>query len=217
MTQQQLATKLGVSQPMIYKYELNEYQGYSLEIIANVAEALNVKAGLGAWMKSQKQFYNVEKQKNIILYFLNNINNAYLGLTKLMKLLYYVDFEFYQNKGVSITGDEYVAMPYGPVPRNAERLLEKMTNDGEIHMEKIVFVYPQNKYYSKVEHDMSTFSAEELGHIENIAKRFEHWTAKQMSDLTHDEYPWQTTRLGEIIDYNLALCLRKNSEGENFS
>ena len=107
-----------------------------------------------------------------------------------------------------------MAMPYGPVPKNAEKLLEKMTIEGEVHMEKVVFVYSQNKYYSKVEHNMSIFNSQELGHIENIAKRFEHWTAKQMSDLTHDEYPWQTTKLGEIIDYNLVLCLRKDVPGE---
>jgi len=211
MTQMELAKKLSVSQPMIFKYELKEYQGYSLGVIANVVQALGVKADLSVWMKSSKKNYVEEKQKNIILYFLNTINNAYLGLTKLMKLLYYVDFEFYQNEGSSITGDQYVAMPYGPVPRKAESLLEKMTNDEQIHMEKVTFVYPQNKYYPKVEHNMSTFSAKELSHIENVAKRFQHWTAKQMSDLTHDEYPWQTTRRGEIIDYNLVLCLKTDA------
>ena len=214
MTQAELAKKLDVSQPMIFKYELKEYQGYSLEIITSVARALNVEADLSAWMKSQKSTYDEDKQKNIILYFLNTINNAYLGLTKLMKLLYYVDFEFYQNEKSSVTGDEYVAMPYGPVPRRAEGLLEKMTNNGEIHMEQVVFVYPQNKYYPKVEHDMSVFSSRELSHIENIAKRFEHWTAKQMTDLTHDEYPWQTTKLGEVIDYNLVLSLRGDEKNK---
>ena len=38
MTQVELAKKLGVSQPMIYKYELNEYRGYSLEIIEKVVK-----------------------------------------------------------------------------------------------------------------------------------------------------------------------------------
>ena len=212
MTQVELAKKLGVSQPMIYKYELNEYRGYSLEIIEKVVKALNVNVDLNVWMKSKKSIYDEFKQRNIILYFLNTVNNAYLGLTKLMKLLYYIDFEFYQKERCSVTGDEYMAMPYGPVPKSAAKLLEKMNGAGEIHIEKVMLAYSQNKYYSKVEHDMSIFSAKEMNHIENIARRFEHWTAKQMSDLTHDEYPWQTTKLGEVIDYNLTLCLREDTQ-----
>jgi hypothetical protein len=36
--------------------------------------------------------YSEEKLQQVILYFLEHINNVHLGRTKLMKLLYFVDF-----------------------------------------------------------------------------------------------------------------------------
>ena len=43
ITQETLAKQLDVSQPMVFKYEMNEYQGYSLEIIDKAAKVLGVK------------------------------------------------------------------------------------------------------------------------------------------------------------------------------
>ena len=53
MTQEELAKKLGVSQPMIFKYEMNEYQGYSIGIIGKAIEALGLKVSLNAWRESE--------------------------------------------------------------------------------------------------------------------------------------------------------------------
>lgn len=41
-TQADLAAKLGVSQPMVHKYELSEYTGCGLELLTRVAEALRI-------------------------------------------------------------------------------------------------------------------------------------------------------------------------------
>lgn len=211
MTQEELAAKLEVSQPMIYKYEMKHYQGYSFEIIEKAAKALNVQVDFSAWGQTQTPVYSEAKQKNIILYFLHHINNAYLGKTKLMKLLYYADFEFYEQQKRSITGDQYLAMNFGPVPRNAENLLKKMETAEEILIKTgILGSYEQVKYYPNAAPAMDIFDKSELEHIENITKRFEHWTASQMSNQTHEEYPWKTTQWGEVIDYNLALSLRKD-------
>lgn len=208
-TQEELAKQLGVSQPMVFKYELSRYQGHSLEVVQKAANALGVKIDLGVWRRVSKPVYDGRKQENVILYFLNTINNAYLGLTKLMKLLYYVDFEFYEKEGRSVTGDQYVAQYYGPVPQHAMDLLRKLEKSGKIHSEKgILGKYDQIKYYPKGEYHPSVFDSKELAHIEHVAKRFEHWTASQMTNQTHEEYPWQVTHLGDVIDYRLALSLR---------
>ena len=213
MTQEELAKRLGVSQPMIYKYEMNQYQGYSLQIIEKAAKALGVNLDLSAWRKFEKPVYSAQKQENLILYFLNRINNATLGRTKLMKLLYYVDFEFFEKQGRSITGDQYVAQPYGPVPQQAEALLKKMEKAGKLHSEKLlVRDREQVKYFAQEQHALSFFDKEEFIHIDNVAQRFECWTAGQMSNQTHEEYPWRVTRLGDPIDYRLVLSLREKSD-----
>jgi len=43
VTQEALAQKLGVSQPMVHKYELSEYAGCGLDLLTKVAEALRLR------------------------------------------------------------------------------------------------------------------------------------------------------------------------------
>ena len=215
VTQKELAEKLGVSQPMIFKYEANAYQGYSLDVLDKVIYILNVSVDLTAWKRQQEPVYARSKQENAVLYFLNRINNASLGKTKLMKLLYYTDFEFYETDGRSLTGDKYIAYPRGPVPEKAEKLIAEMEKDGKLHSEKVNFGgYEQIKYYPKLEADISVFTEQERRHLENIANRFEFWTATQMSNLSHDEYPWKNTRLGDVIDYHLASFFDREENKE---
>jgi uncharacterized phage-associated protein len=43
-------------------------------------------------------------------------NTKYCGVTKLCKLLYFLDFIHYRQTGRTVTGLEYRAWPKGPVP-----------------------------------------------------------------------------------------------------
>jgi hypothetical protein len=48
LTQKGLAQKLGVSQPMVHKYELSEYAGCGLDHLTEVAEVLGVSVAIAA-------------------------------------------------------------------------------------------------------------------------------------------------------------------------
>jgi len=69
---------------------------------------------------------NPIKYKNIILFFANKIKNGTLGKLKVMKLLYFLDFDFYEKYGKSVSGDEYLRFDNGPIPRMAEKILKEM-------------------------------------------------------------------------------------------
>lgn len=200
ITQEELAKKIGVSQPMIYKYELDEYQGHSLEVLAKVAKALGVNLDISAYQMSKARKYEPKKLKAVILYFLNRINNAYLGKTKLMKLIYYADYEWIQKKRGPLTGDTYVALQHGPVPKHGDEALEEMERDQWIQCARAKFHdYDQNRYVALVRKEQEILTHEELHHLEEIARRFEHWTTTQLSEQTHEERPWLTARVGEEI------------------
>jgi hypothetical protein len=64
--------------------------------------------------------YSADKMQQVILFFLERINNVHLGRTKLMKLLYYVDFDHYERHGRTVTGAAYRKLPHGPVPQEAK-------------------------------------------------------------------------------------------------
>lgn len=48
LTQEELARKLGVSQPMVHKYELSEYAGSGLDLLTKVASILGVSVAIAA-------------------------------------------------------------------------------------------------------------------------------------------------------------------------
>ncbi len=214
-TQQELADKIGVSQPMVFKYENSDYQGYGIDILQRVSDALGVRLDVGARKVSAPPAYWPLKQESAILYFLNEIPNSYLGKTKLNKLLYYVDFDYYQRLGQSVTGDRYLAHRYGPVPEHAEMLLKQLEAEGKIHSESVMLGDKlQVRYFAKVLPDLAVFSNEEKSHLQDIAKRFEFWTASQMTAQTHEEYPWRATSFGSVIPYELAHGLETPSSQE---
>ena len=55
-----------------------------------------------------------EKLFNAIVYFVKN--TKYCNKTKLMKLLYYLDFWHFKETGASVTGLDYYAWDFGPYP-----------------------------------------------------------------------------------------------------
>lgn len=55
-----------------------------------------------------------EKLLEAIKYFA--AHTSYCGLTKLFKLLFFLDFDHYRETGRSVTGLKYEAWPMGPVP-----------------------------------------------------------------------------------------------------
>ena len=200
ITQSDLAKKLKVSQPMVHKYEDNEYQGVSLDVLSKVAKTLGVSLNLETFRQQGIYRYDAKRQEEAILFFGQQINNTYLGRTKLNKLLYYTDYEWIRNKGASITGETYVAMQFGPVPKHIKETLERLEKAQAIRVEKAkIGNYDQDRYVILREPDLSVFTSEEVAHLNSVARRFESWTAKQMSDLTHEDYPWQSARLGEEI------------------
>lgn len=56
----------------------------------------------------------MKKQVNAILYAIEEYPD--IGRTKLMKFIFFVDLVVFNRRGTTLLEDEYVRMPYGPVP-----------------------------------------------------------------------------------------------------
>lgn len=148
---------------------------------------------------------NYEKYKNAILFFLNNCNNNYLGRTKLNKLLYYLDFISFRDKKISVTGDMYSHLNYGPVPDNVESILMDMVS-GKIIKVSETSSDDRVKYsFSTAKQpDMSKFSDYEKRLLADIASEFEPWTTQKIVDQTHLEAPWLFSKPYEKVDYKYS-------------
>ncbi len=160
---------------------------------------------------------NEKKYKNLILFFASKVKNGTLGKLKMMKLLYFLDFDYFEKYGKSVTGDEYLRWENGPIPKMAEKILKSMNGkDIKITKKKIGFGYnDQQLIESTKDFDVSLFSKEELLMMEETANKWEKFSGAEMKMASHGEAPWIATKPNDVIDYNLAYYRNKYGEMAN--
>jgi uncharacterized phage-associated protein len=156
----------------------------------------------------------IEKKKyyNVVLYFADKIRNDSLGKVKLMKLLYYLDFDFFEKYGKSVTGDQYVRMPLGPVPEKGDEVIAEMREAGMIRIchQKMPDLLNDKQLIVPLEKpDISSFSPEEVQMLDEISTKWERFSGREMKDASHGEAPWIATKPNCAIDYNLAYYRNK--------
>ena len=94
-----------------------------------------------------------EKLIKAIIYF--SKNTKYYGKTKLLKLLYFLDFSEFRETGISVTGFDYVAWEKGPVPKELfEELSGNMRPDLKnainiVQLENFQKITPKQKFDDK--------------------------------------------------------------------
>ena len=157
---------------------------------------------------------NEKKYKHIILFFANKIKNGTLGKLKMMKLLYYLDFDFFEKYGKSVTGDYYLRWERGPVPKMADRILTRM--DGaeiKISKRKVAAGYNDQQHIEALkDFDLKLFTKEELIMMEEVADKWSLFSDTEMKSASHGEAPWIATKPDGIIDYNLTYYRNKYGE-----
>jgi len=150
--------------------------------------------------------YSEEKLQQVIVYFLEHINNVHLGRTKLMKLLYFVDFDHQEAHGHSVTGATYRKLPHGPYPDKIENLIKKMETAGKVRQVNVEHKgFTQTRLLTLgAKFDPAKFSGAELQTLERVAADWADATAAQIEAATHREAPWAGTADGKTIDYEMA-------------
>ena len=147
------------------------------------------------------------KLENILLYVLSKVGaHPNIGETVLYKLLYFIDFDYYEQFGQPITGLKYYRNHYGPTPGSSFGDMTKaMVKAGELSICEAKFHNrTQKKYIAGIEADLRVFSGREIQHIDRVLSRLGSKTAKAISDLAHQDTPWIVTEPGKEIDYQLA-------------
>src|SRR3972149_10475712 len=127
---------------------------------------------------------NEKKYKNAILFVAKKIQNGTLGKLKLMKLLYFLDFDFFEKYGRSVTGDEYLRFEYGPVPRMGEKILKEMNGkEIKITRRKIADGLNDQLHIGALkDFDINVFTKEELLALEEIADKWKKFTGTEMKN-----------------------------------
>jgi len=150
--------------------------------------------------------YDLEKLKNMILYLVNRLGSVLE--TKLNKLLWYCDFLNFKETSVSITGAQYVRLPYGPVPDNYERIIgimqPELLDKDEIPFNTKEGLVLGKQFTALVEPDESIFSEQEIKVMNFVADTFHEYTSTGIKDKSHEETAYKKCEDGEIISYEYA-------------
>ncbi len=145
--------------------------------------------------------------REVLLYVLEKVGaKPNVGETVLYKLLYFIDFDYYEKTGQSITGLTYVRNHYGPTPAIVfKKVVKAMEDAAELELvETKYFSNTQRKYLPNKKANLKSFSADEIKHIDETLARLSDKSAGELTDLSHKDTPWRVAKQGEPIKYRFV-------------
>lgn len=161
---------------------------------------------------------NVRKFREVLLYVLKQVGaKPNIGETALYKLLYFIDFDFYEKFETQLTGARYLKNHYGPTPVEFQKIVAEMEARGEIERVKSgYFQYDQKKYLPHREPDLRHLTAHEIKHIDEVLARLSDKNANELSAYSHNDVPWKVHKSGEIISYESVFYRDQEHSVRNY-
>ncbi len=157
------------------------------------------------WERISVPQERVEKFKQVLLYVLSKIGGKpNIGQTVLYKILYFIDFDYYEKYEEQLIGARYIKNTHGPTPVIFAKLIAGLEKSGKLETIKSKFYkYDQTKYLVNPEEkiDLSCLKGQELAHIDWEIARLSDLTATQISALSHKDTPWLVAHDKEVINY----------------
>lgn len=148
---------------------------------------------------------NIKKLLNLVVLLCGKQG---VFITKLNKLLFYVDFKSYKERHAAVSELCYERLPRGPVPSRYSLLYAMLEELGAVRLlEEASGPYDGLRVVALVDPDKNCFSDDELGVILDVRRRFEKMNTTQISDFSHEEAAWIETATGSLISYEHAASL----------
>lgn len=152
---------------------------------------------------------------NTVVFFAENTH--FCGKIKLFKLLYLLDFEHFRQTGKSVTGFEYQAWKFGPVPvelmEEWEEPSDELAKAVHIVEEKVIdYVRQTVKVNKGVHFDPDDFTPRQIKLMEGLAARYRDTRSPTMIDVTHEQNgAWDKIWQGglgarKLIPYELSIA-----------
>ncbi len=164
---------------------------------------------------------NVQKFREVLLYILSKVGaKPNIGETVLYKLLYFIDFDFYEKYEEQLIGATYRKNKFGPSPVEFTEIIHAMIQNEDItKVNNKYFNKEQKKYLPLRKPSLDCFSGKEITLIDEVLNRLSDKNASQISEYSHGDIPWKVTKDMEVIDYETVFYRTpeysvRNSEDE---
>lgn len=149
--------------------------------------------------------FSSERVSATVKFFIREMGEIFV--TKMNKLLFYADFLCYKRTGYGITGINYYALPFGPVPDKWSLIYGAI--DGVQMNEYVYSDLKSGITLSATDAPNSDVLTEaEMAVLKEIAERYNSVNAGQISARSHNEIGWiDNHKTKGIIDYTYAFDL----------
>jgi len=150
-----------------------------------------------------------EKAYQIIRFFIDR--QTFLK-TALNKLLFYADFYHFKRFGTGISGLQYRAIQWGPVPSKFDTLFNQAEETDIINIryeiwdedKEIVIIAPS----SKTSFQKELFTMEELASLQAVLEKLKPLKTRQLVNMSHKESAWkENVESRSLISYTYAFDL----------
>jgi putative zinc finger/helix-turn-helix YgiT family protein len=168
-----------------------------------------------ASMSNGYRRFDIERAHQAASFLAANVQHFFIS--KATKLLWYFDFLAYKSQASSVTGSEYEAALFGPVPCDYELLFAEMVASGVLFAEEVLFEKKDGSsgggklYRSSEEPCLDLLSVLERKCLEAVAAEFRNLTANQTVDRTHKEEAYlrvfEKGKSWKTIPYELSSTL----------
>ena len=226
LTQGYVAMKLGISRPTYILLEngkrdltvkeakkLAKVFGIGLNDLLMEKDITEPKVELEKGKKEEKEKdpgirisvpkKDVVKFQEVFLYILEKIGaKPNVGEAVICKILYFIDFDYYELYEEQLMGAVYIKNHYGPTPAAFLKIVTEMKKKKDIIMvENKIFKYLQKKYLPLRKANLGGFKANEIKVIDDVIERYKDKTAKEMEEISHRDVPWIGSEHQKVIDY----------------
>lgn len=156
------------------------------------------------------EVYDERKFSELVLYVAERLaDDPAGGALKLNKVLFFSEFAHVRAHGRPITGADYQRLEHGPAPRRLLPVRDALIGAGDATFEEVVYLgYRQKRLVAMRKADRSLFSPGELGVVDQVLAELTHYSAAQLSDLSHEDMGWRMVEDGETIPYGAAYLRR---------
>lgn len=133
---------------------------------------------------------DLAKVTQFVLYFAERARPL---KTRLNKLLFFADFLHFKRTGQAISGCNYRAIPYGPVPSHFHELFGMLESQGAVDIQEELFGsgHVGERFVAMRAADLSLFSPTEQACMEQVLWHFEGLRTRDLIEVSHQELAWK--------------------------
>lgn len=146
------------------------------------------------------------RYKELVLYICEQcVDDPTFSRLKLLKILFYSDFESFGRYGSPITGVAYRKYPFGPAPAAFGRMEDEMLSEGMIRIiRKRVYDHSRQRLLPLQDPNFDLFSARDISIVSEWIRFFWNKTAREISRFSHRR-PWKLAQDSELIPYEAVF------------